>query len=215
MRKKMNPVSEVKLMDRMDWLQSFPDGFFDLFVDDPPYFEGPNKRGFYGKKHSSITKRVDYEKTSEWDVPGQDYFDLVKQKSKHQIIWGVNYYEVYLGPGRIVWDKCNADSSFSDCELAYCSLHDSVRMFRFMWNGMLQGKSADEGWIMQGNKKLNQKRIHPCEKPIPLYQWTFKQYAKPGFKIGSAHVGSGADRIAAYTAGFDFYGCEKSKAHFN
>lgn len=71
-------------------------------------------------------------------------------------------------PGRIIWDKCNGNSSFSDCEIAACSFHDSVRLFRYMWNGMQQGKSINEGWIQQGNKSMNEKRIHQTQKPVNL-----------------------------------------------
>jgi len=33
----MKPVSEVKLMDCMDYMRGFPDKFFELAVVDPPY----------------------------------------------------------------------------------------------------------------------------------------------------------------------------------
>lgn len=209
-------ISEVKLMHRMDFLKQFPDKYFDWAVDDPPYFSGPEKRQYYGQKFSSKgVKRIDYPVTTEWQVPGKEYFDLLIQKSKNQIIWGVNYYDYHFGSGRIVWDKCNGESSFSDCELAYVSSHDSVRLFRYMWNGMMQGKSISEGHIMQGNKKLNEKKIHPTQKPVSLYKWVFMNYCSPGQKIVSCHVGSGSDRISAYDYGCDFYGCELTQEHFN
>lgn len=85
---------------------------------------------------------------------------------------------------------------FSDCEIASCSLHDSVRIFRYMWNGMMQGKSIDEGWIQQGNKKLNEKRIHPTQKPVNLYRWIVQRYIKPGWRVLDTHVGSGSSLIA-------------------
>ena len=43
-----------------------------------------------------------------------------------------------------------------------------------MWAGMMQGKSISEGHIMQGDKSLNQKRLHPTEKPIILYKYLLK-----------------------------------------
>lgn len=213
----MKPISIVENKDRMDFLRQFPDKFFDLAVDDPPYFSGPEKRGFYGMAMpKSGVKRVDYAKTENWVVPGSEYFEELERVSKHQIIWGYNYYDFkFEGNGRIVWDKCNGDSSFSDCEIAYCSVHDSVRMFRYMWSGMMQGKSVLEGHVMQGNKQLNEKRIHPTQKPVALYAWLFSKYATAGQRIISCHVGSGSDRIAAYDAGLDFYGCELTKIHFN
>lgn len=208
-------TSKVRQMDRMAFLATFPDKYFDLAVDDPPYFSGPEKRGFYGSAQSKINIKRSYDITEQWEVPGADYFTELKRVSKHQIIFGVSYYDVkFDGPGRIIWDKCNGESSFSCAELAYCSMHDSVRMFRYMWNGMMQGKSIAEGHIMQGNKKLNEKRIHPTQKPVALYKWLFSKYAKVGQRIVSCHVGSGSDRIAAYDARLNFYGCELSTIHY-
>lgn len=76
--------------------------------------------------------------------------------------------------------KCNENSSFSDCEIAATNLFNSVRLFPYMWNGMLQGKSISEGRIMQGNKRLNEKRIHPTQKPVALYLWLLTKFAKEG-----------------------------------
>ena len=43
------------------------------------------------------------------------YFDELVRVSKHQIIWGCNYFDYSFGSGRIVWDKCNGNSSYSNC----------------------------------------------------------------------------------------------------
>ena len=79
---------------------------------------------------------------------------------------------------------------------------------------MMQGKSIAEGHIMQGNKKLNEKRIHPTQKPVALYTWIFDRYAKQGDKILDTHLGSGSSRIAAYEAGLDFVGFEIDEDYF-
>ena len=155
-------------MDCMDGMKEFPDKYFDLAVVDPPYFTGPEKRGFYGRRVSPIGVKRVYRVSEEWKIPEKEYFDELIRVSKNQIIWGCNYFKYGFLPGRIVWDKCNGNSDFSDCEIAACSIHDSVRLFRYMWNGMMQGKSVNEGWIQQGNKKLNEKRIHPTQKPVAL-----------------------------------------------
>lgn len=144
-------------MDCMEGMRQFPDNYFSLAIVDPPYFSGPNKRGYYGHRVSPIGVDRVYEKTDDWDVPDKTYFGELMRVSKNQIIWGCNYFLYPFGSGRIVWDKCNDSSSYSDCEIAYCSMQNSVRIFRFMWSGMLQGKSITEGYIQQGNKKLNEK----------------------------------------------------------
>lgn len=183
-------------LDCMEGMKIFPDKYFDLAIVDPPYFSGPERRGFYGRKVSPIGVSRLYEQMKHWDVPGNDYFQELFRVSKNQIIWGCNYFDYPFGAGRIVWDKCNGASDFSDCEIAYCSLHDSVRLFRYMWNGMFQGKSMTEGWIQQGNKSKNERRIHPTQKPVVLYEWILQKYAKPGFKILDTHVGSASSLIA-------------------
>lgn len=198
----------------MDYMRTVLDKTFDLAVVDPPYFSGPERRGYYGSRVSKIGVHRDYPITPQWDIPDVEYFEELQRVAKHYIVWGCNYFDYHFAPGRIVWDKCNSSSSFSDCELAATDLFNSVRMFRFMWNGMLQGKSIEEGAIMQGNKKLNEKRIHPTQKPIALYKWLFKNYAKPGDKILDTHLGSGSSRIAAYDAGMDFVGCEIEPTYF-
>lgn len=196
-------------MDCMEGMKQFPDKYFDLAISDPPYFDGPNKRGYYGKKINTLNiRRVDYPQIQSWDLPTEEYFNELDRVSKNQIVWGCNYFHHQFGPGRIVWDKCNGDSSFSDCEIAYCSLHDSVRLFRYMWNGMMQGKSISEGWIQQGDKRKNEVRIHPCQKPIALYDWLLMTYAKPGWKILDTHVGSASSLIACFDSNFDYVGFE-------
>ena len=197
--------------DCMDVMHEYPDNYFDLAIVDPPYFSGPEKRKYYGRKISPIGVQRLHGQTSEWEVPGTEYFEELFRVSKNQIIWGVNYYQYDFGPGRIVWDKVNGRSSFSDCEIAYCSFHDSVRLFRYMWNGMMQGKSIAEGHIQQGNKRLNEKRIHPTQKPINLYRWLIQKYATEGDKILDTHVGSASSLIAFEEAGLEYVACEKDK----
>lgn len=209
-------ISEVYNMDCMEYMKSIPDKFFELAIVDPPYFDGPNKLGYYGKEISSFgIKRPGY-KAKHWRTPDMSYFNELFRVSKNQIIWGVNYFPYdCFSSGRIVWNKVNGDSSFSDCEIAYCSIIDTVRMFSYMWNGMCQGKSLKEGYVQQGNKRKNEKRIHPTQKPIALYAWLLSNYAKAGDKIFDSHLGSGSSRIAAYKMGFDFYGTEIDKEYFD
>ncbi len=201
--------------DCMEYLPQFPDKYFDIAVVDPPYFSGPEKRNYYGRTVSPIGVQRHYKPSDEWCVPDKAYFDELARVSKHQIIWGCNYFDYYFGSGRIIWDKCNGESSFSDCEIAYCSMHDSVRLFRYMWNGMFQGKSIAEGHIQQGNKKLNEKRIHPTQKPVALYEWILSRYARKGDKILDTHVGSASSLIACHNMGYEYIGFEKDEYYYN
>lgn len=209
-------ISESYNIDCMKMLKEYPDKHFDLAIADPPYFSGPERRGFYGKEVNKLNiRRKQYRVTKSWRVPTRRYFTELIRVSKNQIVWGSNYFKYQFGPGRIVWDKCNGESSFSDAEIAYCSMHDSVRLFPFMWNGMCQGKSVLEGRIMQGNKSKNEVRIHTTQKPVPLYKWQLDTYGKPGQLVVDTHMGGQSLRIAAHEMGFNFIGMEIDEDIFN
>lgn len=199
----------------MTEMVKFPDNHFDVAIVDPPYYSGPEKRKFYGRKISPIGVQRIYDKSTSWSVPEREYFDELFRISKNQIIFGCNYFDYPFGSGRIVWDKCNGSSSFSDCELAYTSFHDSVRLFRYMWNGMMQGKSISEGHIQQGNKKLNEKRIHPTQKPVNLYRWLVQKYLKPGQLVLDTHVGSGSSLIAFEEYDLQYVGYEVDNNYYD
>lgn len=72
-----------------------------------------------------------------------------------------------------------------------------------MWNGMLQG-----------DMKNKEKRIHPTQKPVALYEWLLNNFAIEGDLILDTHVGSGSSRIACYNLNFDFIGYEIDETYF-
>lgn len=201
--------------DCMDGMRRYPDKYFDLSIVDPPYFSGPERRKYYGRAEPTTGVRRNYNPSTErWCVPGCEYFDELMRVSKYYIVWGCNYFDYNFHPGRIVWDKVNGKSTFSDAEIAATNLFASVRLFSYMWNGMFQGKSIAEGRIQQGNKRLNEKRIHPTQKPVVLYEYLLQKYAQPAWKILDTHVGSGSSLIACDKMGFDCVGFEKDPAYF-
>jgi len=70
-------------------------------------------------------------------------------------------------------------------------------------------------WIGFGYINSGEKKIHTSQKPVQLYKWLLKNYAKQGDKILDTHLGSGSSRIACYDGGFDFVGCELDKDYFD
>jgi len=214
----------IKLIneDCMNYMSTLPDKAFDLAIVDPPYGRGQhggvNRSGYVKQKNGKYLRCMDggYAKM-DWDnePPPLEYFKELERVTKNRIIFGINYHPVKLQGGVIVWDKVNDGSVQSGAELAHCSLNDRVDMVRYMWRGMMQGESIKNGTRQQGNKKLNEKRIHPTQKPVKIYEWLLNQYAKPGQSILDTHLGSGSIAIAAYNLGFDFVGCEINKEYFD
>ena len=137
-----------------------------------------------------------------WDknIPKKEVFDEILRVSKEQIIWGGNYFVQYLksSMGWVFWDKGQHGLSQSDGELAYTSFNRALRVVE-----MNRCKIANCGGA-----------IHPTQKPVALYVWLLENYAKPGQKIFDPFLGSGSSRIASYSLGFDFYGCELDKEYY-
>jgi site-specific DNA-methyltransferase (adenine-specific) len=197
------PASLIENIDCMEGMAKYPDKFFELAIVDPPYFDGPQKAGYYAgtKQLCEVGEYKDL--SASWKIPGQEYIDEIIRVSKNQIIWGINYFNVAMPGGRIVWVKGEQGSPFSMADIAYQSFYNRIDLFKYIWSGF---------WQEAGKEK--ETRIHPTQKPVALYQWLLSNYAKQGDKILDTHLGSGSSRIAAYKMGFDFYGFEIDGDYF-
>lgn len=215
-------IMAVKLLniDCMEYMKTLPDKAFDLAIVDTPYGRGED--GGVNRSHNVIQKGgsvlhcsspIHAKKSWDKEPPSKEYFDELMRVSTHQIIFGANYMPVNLRGGMIIWDKLNDGSDQSDAEIAYCSLTDKVEMARYMWRGMMQGDSVGS-FKQQGNKKLNEKIIHPTQKPVKLYEWLLMKYANPSMRILDTHLGSGSSAIAAHYFGCDFVGCEIDQGYY-
>jgi site-specific DNA-methyltransferase (adenine-specific) len=200
----MNITEKIRMYqaDCMEFMRDVPDNYYDLAIVDPPYGIGES-----GKKNGTrihlAKPKVYYQK--EWDFrpPPQSYFDELFRVSKNQIIWGANHFLPKTASCWVIWDKENGASDFADAEMAWTSFKKAVRLFRFRWNGMLQGDMK--------NKEI---RIHPTQKPVPLYKWLLKNYAKEGDKILDTHGGSGSICIACHDMGFEIDWIEKDPDYY-
>jgi site-specific DNA-methyltransferase (adenine-specific) len=198
--------------DCMAAMARYPDKYFDVAIVDPPYGLGEDGRKSKGRggmvrqwNGSEIYVSADKYAVKNWDnmPPSQEYFDELFRVSKKQIIWGENYMDFTqksTSSGRIIWDKVNT-GDFSDCEIAWTNLFSSTRQIEYMWNGFMQGKSLEEGRRQQGNKQLNEKRIHPTQKPKLLYKWIYNKFIPRDSKILDTHHGSGNNGIVAHIHG--------------
>lgn len=186
------PESIVYNRDCLEAMREMRDKQFDLAIVDPPY----------GIGHFTQSDRVDKYGAYEWNIqpPGPEYFTELKRVSKRRIIWGANYYNSFENEkGAIVWDKMNPHPAMSRCEIASVSWGKRVNYINIPHYGFV-GEHDN---------------FHPCGKPISLYNWTLRNYAKPNDTILDTHLGSGSSRIAAYDLGFDFTGYELDTDYFN
>jgi len=175
--------------DNLEIMRGMKDNEFDLAIVDPPY----------GIGISGNPVRQQHTRKS-WDdaIPDKEYFDQLFRVSKNQIVWGGNYFGLPPTQGFIIWNKVQPENfSLAMCEYAWTSMNTPAKIYK----KRIVGADKDG-------------RIHPTQKPVALYDWLIKNYAKQGDKILDTHLGSGSIAIAIEKAnrinnmGLQFTGIE-------
>ena len=188
----------------MELMARYPDNYFELAIVDPPYGIGIDKAMNANKGKQGFKKY----RATEWDneTPNQEYFDELFRVSKHQIIWGGNYFiDKIKKPSQcfLIWNKVQRDFTMSDAEIAWSSFDKTIRCFDLSRGGAM------------GNHNKNGGKTHPTQKPVKLYEWILMNYAKEGDKILDTHLGSGSIAIACHNLKFDLTACELDKDYFD
>ena len=208
----INDKISIYNCDCMELLKQTPDNYYSLALIDPPY--GIGEDGSKNHSRGKLAKPKNYKAFAGNDLkaPDKEFFNELFRISKNQIIFGANHFISKIpfdSSCWIVWDKDNGENDFADCELAWTSFDSAVRKFKWRWQGMLQE-----------NMKNKEDRIHPTQKPVALYAWILKNYAKQGDKIIDTHFGSGSIACAVHEANsidkmdLSLVACELDKDYF-
>ena len=179
----------------------------DLLLTDPPYGvnavntdgkiggDKPITFGHVGNVANSdlgqVAKANKYRpiKGDDTTETAKKSYQIIKELSKEQIIFGGNYFTDFLPPKScwIIWDKENGESFFADAELAWTSFDKGAKLYHFMWNGMAR----------EGSRKIEGiKRIHPTQKPVGLIGQIINDFSKENDSIADIFGGSGSTLIA-------------------
>lgn len=159
----------------------------DLLLTDPPYGIGESLGK--NKSRDGLATAKDYG-VADWDTQRikKELLHLCLGAANNSIIFGGNYYTDFLNQNNcwLIWDKENT-GDFADCEIAWTSLPGSIRMIKYMWNGMLKKKPED--------------RWHPTQKPLEVMSWCILQadlkLKQPQQTILDPFMGSGTTLRAA------------------
>ena len=179
----------------------------DLLLTDPPYGvnavntdgkiggDKPITFGHVGNVANSdlgqVAKATKYRpiKGDDTTETAKKSYQIIKELSKEQIIFGGNYFTDFLPPKScwIIWDKENGESFFADAELAWTSFNKGAKLYHFMWNGMAR----------EGSRKIEGiRRIHPTQKPVGLIGQIINDFSKENDSIADIFGGSGSTLIA-------------------
>lgn len=207
--------------DCMIGMKEYPDKYFELAIVDPPYginapkmsmgthktrkgdgYPGEStadkiRKGRLNQGSGKLKNRVLNTMNCDWDFapPPIEYFKELFRVSQNQIIFGGNYFDLPPTRGIGCWDKCQPWDNFSQFELIWTSYDCPAFIIRYSNTG-------------GANKE---KKIHPTQKPIPVYTELLKKFAKTGYKILDTHVGSASSLIACHLQGYEYTGFEKDK----
>lgn len=173
----------------------------DMVFTDPPYGisivdSKTNKVGA-----GNLAKNQEYSAVIGDDTTetAEDFYNTcVSLGMENFIIWGGNYFTEFLPFSKswIIWDKRGDMNSnnFADGEMAWCSFHSRVRIYKQIWNGMIrEGESG--------------KRVHPTQKPIKMLGEIIEDHIK-GNIIVDGFLGSGSTMVAAHQLKRKCYGME-------
>lgn len=159
--------------DCLQALPNIPDNYYDLAICDPPY--GIN--------------------LADWDseTPKQEYFNEIRRVSKHQIIWGGNYFvdKLPITEAWICWYKKPFLPQQAHFELAWTSFDMKPKLIEYTYAGNAEG-------LKNVRVDYKKKSIHPAQKPENIYKLLLRDYATEGMRIIDTHLGSGTHALACW-----------------
>jgi site-specific DNA-methyltransferase (adenine-specific) len=161
-------------------------GRFGACVTDPPY----------GIGIAANPVRQKFER-SQWDAapPDATLFDLVREITDEQIIWGGNYFGLPASQGFLIWDKVQPENfSLSMCEMAWCSRQAPAKIWR--------------------QSVLSYPKEHPTQKPTALMEWCLGKLSSPT-SVVDPFMGSGTTGVACVALSLKFTGIEIDPAFFD
>lgn len=209
----MKPYFETKLGklycgDCLEIMSEFSDKHFNLCLTDPPYGIGLDMVYKHGTKKNEIHEEIEWNN----NPPEKYHFEFIYRISRDQIIFGCNYFGGNIKSiGRIIHDKqlCikGTKLKWSEADIASCSLQNRITIFRYRWNGNVQGDTIN--WHNTGPDA----RVHPTQKPICLMGYCLSEYTKEKDLILDPFLGSGTTAIACEKLNRRWIGIEISEKY--
>jgi len=182
-------AATLLLGDCMDILPTL--GKVDAVITDPPFGVG---------NFVQTTGNIRGEAV-EWNEhgPSDEFFRLIKEVSRHRVVWGANYFNCFEGAGGLVWVKNQPMPNMSKAEMASTSWGNKVELINLTWTNYVNTKES----------------AHPCERPVGLYKWCIEQVPKQPQTILDPFMGSGTTGVAAIQLGRKFIGIEREPKYFD
>jgi len=160
----------------------------DLLLTDPPYgLRDKLQGGTWGKSFEGDYKDWDASTPPNWTL------EMLMAKTRWQILWGGNYYNLPPSRGWLIWNKPERGLTMADAELAWTNRDCNIRTY-------------------DGSRNPDGKRVHPTQKPIGLMSWCLNQVPEAK-SVLDPYLGSGSSLVAAKDRGLRGIGIEINPAY--
>jgi site-specific DNA-methyltransferase (adenine-specific) len=170
-------IGQIIEADCEEVLAQLPDKCVDLVLTDPPY--GLGRRMHQG---GTWATQPMYDAMEEWDInpASAKAIEEIRRVSKNQIVWGGNLYSLPHSRCWLSWVK-TAIPTMADFELAWTSFD-----------------ACSKKYECARNPEGNGSRVHPTQKPLPLFKWCLTNYSSEGMLVLDPFSGSGTTALACH-----------------
>jgi|LGOV01.1.fsa_nt_gb site-specific DNA-methyltransferase (adenine-specific) len=193
-------LNKVFNEDCLETMSRMKDNSVDLILTDPPYGINASSNSLGLRKEHTHKRKWD-KKNWDKETPVKEIFDEIFRVSKHQIIWGGNYFDIPPCKNYIIWDKkITGNVPFAHCEMAWTSYSNAPTLYSLA----VQSISED--------------KVHPTQKPLKLFDYCIREAIKNDSEIKTIYdpfAGSGTALIVAKSLGLDYIGSELDKDYYN
>lgn len=175
--------------DCLNAMKGIPDKSVDLCLTDPPY-------------------GINLEKSWDKEPVRNEILKEIFRISKHQMIFGGNYFDLPKTESWIIWYKQPFLPQQAQCEMIWTSFKFKPKVFHYRYAGNCEG--------YPGKLKVDYKKksVHPAQKPLELMGHLIETYSKKEWSIIDPFLGSGSTGVAAKNLNRNFIGIEKDENYF-
>jgi len=199
-------------------LETLPDNSIDLLVTDPPYGIS------YESEHREVNpfEKITNDNLEETISVVSDALRIASRKLKdnsHVYIFTSWKTYPYLLPvvstyfqvkNLLVWVKNNWTAG--DLDANYGQIHEFI-LFAHKGRRHLNGRR--DASVLHFDRALDNGRVHPTEKPLPLLEYLIEKSSLPGETVCDPFAGVASTCLAAKNKGRKYIGMEIEKRWYD
>jgi len=198
-------LNKIYCGDALSILKTWPDGFIDLMLTDPPYNAkniGPNQ-----KKYDIGQMQLPKEEYKKWCMM---WFKEARRVSKRLVFTpGIGNICYYPQPDWVIaWHK-PAAVSFN--RFGGFNAWEPIMIY----GKIPKGKHLKQDYILCNteNSRKGIESDHPCPKPVNLWGKLVDIFSNEGELVADCFLGSGTTAYVARSLGRKYLGIELSSAY--